>query len=81
MKSPASMPAFTAAIIQHAPVFLNLEESVRKACSLVEQAASKGANVIAFPRPGCPAIPPGWISPPGPPYGTMHWQAARCRTP
>jgi len=45
------------AVIQHAPVFLNVEESLKKACALVEQAAGQGANVIAFPETWLPGYP------------------------
>jgi predicted amidohydrolase len=48
---------FKAAVIQHAPVFLNLEQSIEKACGLIEQAANGGANVIAFPETWLPGYP------------------------
>nr|AAR97386.1 nitrilase [uncultured organism] len=48
---------FKAAIIQHAPVFLNLEESLDKAGSLIEKAADQGAKVIAFPETWLPGYP------------------------
>ena len=49
--------SFKVAVIQHAPVFLNLDESVEKACGLIEQAAGEGANVIAFPETWLPGYP------------------------
>jgi len=48
---------FTVAIIQHPPVFLNIEESIKKACSLIEEAKDKGANLIAFPETWLPGYP------------------------
>jgi predicted amidohydrolase len=48
---------FKVAIIQHAPVFLNLEESLKKARLLAEEAAGAGANVIAFPETWLPGYP------------------------
>ena len=45
------------AVVQHAPVFLNLEESLRKACVLIEEAADHGAQVIAFPETWLPGYP------------------------
>lgn len=35
-------------IVQASPVFMNLEASLVKAVSLIEQAASKGAKLVAF---------------------------------
>jgi predicted amidohydrolase len=50
-------PKFKAAAIQAAPVFLNREATVEKACRLIEEAASKGAKLIAFPEVFIPAYP------------------------
>jgi predicted amidohydrolase len=48
---------FKAAVIQDAPVFLNLGASLEKAWTLAEQAASEGARVIAFPETWLPGYP------------------------
>ncbi len=45
------------AIVQHSPVFLNLEESLHKACGLIEEAAGQGVQVIAFPETWLPGYP------------------------
>jgi predicted amidohydrolase len=45
------------AVIQHAPVFLNLERSLTKACELIGQAADTGAALIAFPETWLPGYP------------------------
>jgi predicted amidohydrolase len=56
MKSDRNDP-FKVAIIQHAPVFLNIDESLKKAAVLVEEAANQGAAVIAFPETWLPGFP------------------------
>jgi nitrilase len=48
------------AIVQHAPVFLNLDKSVELACELIEEAARAGARVIAFGETWLPGYPV-WI--------------------
>ena len=45
------------AIIQHPPVFLNLNESVEKARQLIVEAANDGANIICFPETWLPGYP------------------------
>ncbi|KKL46972.1 hypothetical protein LCGC14_2340230 [marine sediment metagenome] len=56
-------PKFTAAAIQAAPVFLNREATVDKACALIAEAASQGARLIVFPETWVPAYP-FWIATP-----------------
>jgi len=55
-----TFPKFKAAAVQAAPVFLNREATVDKACSLIAQAARAGANLIAFPEVFVPGYP-YWI--------------------
>ena len=50
-------PKFKAAAIQASPVFLNREATVEKSCRLIEEAAGKGAELIAFPETYIPAYP------------------------
>ena len=45
------------AVIQHPPVFLNLEQSIVKACDLIAEAAGQGAQVIAFGETWLPGYP------------------------
>ena len=56
---PLDVP-FTVAAVQAAPVFLNREASVAKACDLIREAGSGGARVIVFPEAYIPTYP-DWV--------------------
>lgn len=43
-------PKFKAAAVQTSPVFLNVEKTVEKTISLIKEAASNGAKLVAFPE-------------------------------
>ena len=43
-------PKFKAAAVQTSPVFLNVERTVEKAISIIKEAASNGAQLVAFPE-------------------------------
>jgi aliphatic nitrilase len=43
-------PKFKAAAVQTSPVFLNVDKTIDKAISFIEEAASNGAQLIAFPE-------------------------------
>lgn len=52
-----SPPKYKAAAIQAAPVFLDLDRSVDKACALIREAGAKGARLIALPETFLPGGP------------------------
>ncbi|QKW07243.1 carbon-nitrogen hydrolase family protein [Streptomyces sp. NA04227] len=53
----AEFPRFTAAAVQAAPVYLDTGATVRKAVSLIHEAARHGAELIAFPEVFVPGYP------------------------
>src|SRR5260370_35220773 len=45
------------AVVQAAPVFLDLDATVDKTIALIEEAAARGAKLIAFPETFIPGYP------------------------
>ena len=52
-----SLNSFTVAVVQQPPVFLNKDESLKKAVFLIDEAADRGAQVITFPETWLPGYP------------------------
>ena len=50
-------PKYKVAVVQAAPVFLDLDGAVDKTIALIEEAAAKGAKLIAFPETFIPGYP------------------------
>jgi nitrilase len=50
-------PKFKACAAHVAPIFLDAAATVEKACSLIAEAASNGAKLIAFPESYVPGFP------------------------
>ncbi len=44
------LPKFKAAAVQASPVFLNVNATVDKACTIIAEAAGNGASLVAFPE-------------------------------
>lgn len=55
-----AFPKFRAAAVHAASVFLNRDESIEKACRLIQASAEQGADLVAFPETFVPGYP-FWI--------------------
>ena len=60
MGSAAPPPTIRVAVTQHEPAWLDLRGGVAKTISIIKQAASEGAKLLAFPEVWIPGYP-AWI--------------------
>ncbi len=68
-----ALPAFKVAAAHLAPVFLDREKTVAKACSAIEEAARNKARLVAFPESYIPAFPV-WLSLRAPIYNHEYFE-------
>jgi nitrilase len=54
---PATQPIVRVAAVQAAPVWMDAQATIHKACRLIREAAGEGAQLIAFPEVYVPAYP------------------------
>ena len=52
-------PKVTVGVVQAAPALFDRDATIEKACRLVTEAASQGAQLILFPEAFIPAYPRG----------------------
>ena len=58
--------SFRVAAVQACPIYLDLNQTIDKACRLIAEAAGSGANLIVFPEAFVPGYPVWvWFIPPG----------------
>jgi len=77
-----SSDSFRVAAVQACPVYLDLEQTLEKACALIRRAGEDGADLAVFPEafiPGYPLwvwfIPPGHTHPLREAYSELHANA------
>lgn len=64
---------FKAAVIQAAPIFMDLDATIDKAIDLIRQASMRGAKIIGFPEAWFPGYPWYiWLSPTA--HNVQHFQ-------
>ncbi len=68
---PLIHPQYKVAVVQAAPIWLNLEAGIDKTIALIREAAANGAKLVAFPETWLPGYPWHiWM-------GAHAWQVSR----
>lgn len=70
---------FKAAVIQAAPVFMDLQATLAKTIKLIDEAAANGAKLVAFPETWLPGYP-WWLWLGAPAWG-LQFVCATTPTP
>jgi aliphatic nitrilase len=52
-----NLPKYVAAAVQAAPIYLDREATIDKACELIEEAGNAGARLVVFPETWVPMYP------------------------
>jgi len=52
-----NQPAVMCALVQHPPVFMNIEASIERAEAYMEEASANGAEIVVFPETWLPGYP------------------------
>ncbi|KKP00495.1 hypothetical protein THAR02_07408 [Trichoderma harzianum] len=60
MSLAANTSVVRVAVTQHEPVWLDLERTVNKTCSIIEEASKAGVKLVAFPETWIPGYP-AWV--------------------
>lgn len=60
MGSTAAPSTLRVAVAQYEPEWLDLQGSVKKTCSIIAEAAKKGAKIVGFSEAFIPGYP-AWI--------------------
>lgn len=70
---PESLKSIRVAAVQAAPVFMNHDATIEKACDLIAEAGRNGADVVGFPENFVPGHPVWFYYHPATSKQSQHW--------